>query len=496
MNQPSKFRWLPLFRSGQSLAPRAFLSALLLGLAFICSPPGLIAQTDDFGDSAADPIRLFERGQAAHSRGEFERALEYYEQAIKVRPDFPEAEFQRGNALVALSRFSEAENAFRRATELKKDWSMPYSALGALMVRRQHDSEAEPFFRQALTVDPKDNVALRMLSELRLRAGDKKEALELARRAATDTDAPASARVILAIAQRANGDSQSAKASLDSILSDEPNNLAAIMERADLMIDEKNLDAAIKDLKAAQKLKPADKVILARLAYVYQEAGRLDEAQAIAKAAGLEVQSQTGDGLHVIGTKEEIDAANSSDPAVSRKAIERLLEKNPRNPTLMAQLGAAYRTDDPGRSLEYYRRAAEIDPKSVDYALEYAAALVQAKRYAAAAHILRQVIKVNPENYVAHTNLATALYQQKDYQSAIPEYEWIAKAKPELAVVHYFIATAHDYLREYVDALVSYETFMAKADPATNQLEIEKVKLRLPTLRRQIQLKEGVKRKP
>jgi tetratricopeptide (TPR) repeat protein len=425
-----------------------------------------------------------------------ERALDYYEQAIKVRPDFPEAQFQRGNALVALSRFTEAEPAFRRAIELKKDWSLPYSALAALMVRRQRDSEAEPIFRQALTADPKDNVALRMLSELRLRAGDKKEALDLAQRAASDPEAPASARVVLAIAQRSNGDNQAAKASLESVLKDDPSNLAALMERADVLTDEKNFDAAIKDLKTAQKLKPEDKVILARLAYVHQEAGQLEEAQSVAKAAGLEVPSQSGDGLRVIGTKEEIDAANSSDPAVSRKALERLLEKNPRNATLMAQLGASYRTEDPGRSLEYYRRAAEINPKSIDYALGYAAALVQAKKFAAAAHILRQVVKLNPENYVAHANLATALYEQKDYQAAIPEYEWIAKAKPELAVVHYFIATSHDYLREYEDALVSYETFLARADVKTNQLEIDKVKLRLPSLRRQIQLKEGVKRKP
>src|SRR5437762_2279009 len=67
------------------------------------------AQTDEFGDSAADPVKLFERGQNAHAHGDFEKALEFYEQAIKVRPEFPEAEFQKGNALVSLSRYDEAE---------------------------------------------------------------------------------------------------------------------------------------------------------------------------------------------------------------------------------------------------------------------------------------------------------------------------------------------------------------------------------------------------
>jgi hypothetical protein len=69
------------------------------------------------------------------------------------------------------------------------------------------------------------------------------------------------------------------------------------------------------------------------------------------------------------------------------------------------------------------------------------------------------------------------------------------KAKPDLTVAYYFIATSHDYLGEYEQALAAYETFIARADPKTNQLEIEKVNLRLPTLRRQIKLGEGVKQK-
>ena len=96
----------------------------------------------------------------------------------------------------------------------------------------------------------------------------------------------------------------------------------------------------------------------------------------------------------------------------------------------------------------------------------------------------------------ARANLATALYESKRYQEAIPEYEWIVATKPEVGVAHYFIATSHDYLGESPAALVSYEKFLSVADPKTNQLEIDKVKLRLPTLRRQIQLGEGVKKKP
>ena len=469
----------------------------LLPLCINAGPKAFAQGVEAFGDDAADPVRLFERGQSAHARGEIEKALAYYEQALKVRPEFPEAEFQRGNALASLGRLDEADAAFRRAISFKKNWSLPYSALGVVLVRQNRDKEAEQFFNQALTVDNKDNVALRMLADLRLRAGDTKSALDFAKRATANPDAPSSAWVALALAEKANGNIAGAKAALEHVLSEEPQNVAALIERADLLTNEKNFELAIADLKTAAKLKPADKAVLSRLAYALQQAGKTEEAQAVAKSAGIETQPPAGANANgVVGTPEEIEAANNADPAVARKALEKLLEKNPRSAMLLGRLGASYRTDDPARSLDYYRRASEIQPDAPDYALGYAAALVQARRFPEAAGILRQVVKMSPDNYVAHANLATALYEAKRYQDAIPEYEWIVTAKPEVSVVHYFIATSHDYLGEYPEALASYEKFLSVADPNTNQLEIDKVKLRLPTLRRQIQLGEGAKKKP
>jgi tetratricopeptide (TPR) repeat protein len=456
----------------------------------------LNAQTDEFGDTAADPVKLFERGQSAHARGEFEKALEFYEQAIKVRPEFPEAEFQRGNAL-SLSRFDEADAAFRRAITLKKNWSLPYSALGALLMRRDKDQEAATVFQQALTIDPQDNVALRMLSEIRLRSGNPKEAVEFAARATQGQDAPNSAWIGLAIAERANNNKAAARKILDKVLTDEPGNWTALLERADLLTDDKAYDLAVADLQSAAKLRPGDKVVYARLAFVYQQAGKTDEAAAAAKTAGLELQPSTnGDKTKVIGTPEEIGAANSDDAAISRPAIQKLIEKNPHSATLVARLAASYRVDDPNRSLELFRRAAEMEPTVPDYAVGYAAALVRARRFPEAIGVLVQVLKINPQNYAAHTNLGTALYEAKRYSEAISEFEWVVTSKPEVVVAHYFIATSHDYLGEYPEALVAYEKFLASADPKTNQLEIEKVKLRLPMLQRQIQLGQGAKKKP
>ncbi|HEU4767050.1 MAG TPA: tetratricopeptide repeat protein [Pyrinomonadaceae bacterium] len=472
------------------------LIATCFGLLFAGLTVRVAAQDDPFGDSAADPIRLFERGQSAHARGDLIKAIGFYEQALKVKPDFPEAEFQRGNALASLGRSVEAEEAFRLAISQKKNWSLPHSALGAMFMRSRRDADAEQSFRNALKIDSQDGIALRLLAEIRLRAGDAKDALNLAVRATAIPEPPASAWIIRAGAERANGDKAAAKATLDRVLNDEPANVAALMERADVLTDEKNFDAAIADLRAAEKVKPGEKSILARLAYVLQQAGRNEEAMEAAKAGGIDVQQAAGDTKGVIGTPGEIEAANSDDTILARRALEKLIEKNPNNAMLFGRLGASYRTEDPAKSLQYYRRASELQPEAAEYAIGYAAALVQARRFGDAAQILRQVVRLQPDNYAAHANLATALYEGKRYSEAIPEYRWIVTTKPEITVAHYFIATSHDYLGEYPEALASYEKFLATADAKTNQLEIDKVRLRLPSLRRQIQLGEGAKKKP
>ena len=484
-----------LSRVVRSCAHFAFFAA---GLLLLCGSHSMTrAQEDAFGDGGADPVKLFERGQNAHAHGDLLKALEFYEEAIKVRPEFAEAEFQRGNALVGLGRLAEAESGFRRAIELRKDWSLPYSALGTLLVRINRDVDAEPVLRQAIKLEAENNLALRMLADIRLRAGDAKEALDFARRATGDKEAPASTWLLQAMAERATGDNTRALVSLNRVLEMEPVNLSALMERAEIRIASGDNALAIADLKAVEPLIKGEKANFSRLAADYQLAGRPDEARRIGEAAGLNQRTEgsaKGE-LTVMGTPEEIEAANSDDPTAALKALEKLLGKNPDNAMLLARLGAAYRTADPIRSLDYYKRATAIEPANPDYATGYSSALVQARRFAEAAAVLRRVIAAAPNNYAAHANLATALYELKQFAPALDEYEWLLKAKPDLTVAYYFIATAHDYLGEYEQALAAYESFLARADAKTNQLEIEKVKLRLPSLRRQIQLGQGVKRK-
>ena len=478
---------------------RRFLFAIIVFALVAVSASAAAAQTVDYTDGESDPVKLFERAQNAHAKGDLERALALYEEAIKLRPEFPEAEYQRGIALVALKRPAEAEIAFRRAIELRKDWALPHSALGSLLSQTEKDKEAEPLLRRALLLGAKDFTTLDSLSTVRWRAGDKPEALALAQRATNeDENASSYAWAWRGMVERSAGDSNAAIPSFERALRLDPRNAIALKGRAEVRIASKAYDQAIEDLKAALLIVPGDKEISLRLARVYELAGKKDDAQRIYEAFGQSVDPPTPQlpgVLNVKGSAEDIAAANADDPKVAQPALEKLIAANPKNAGLFARLGEVTRRLDPQKSAASYRRANEIDPHNPRYATGYAAALVQARRFAEAVAILRQVIALAPNEYAAHANLALALYELKDFPKALPEYEWLAAARPEIAATYFFIAIAHDNLEEYQQALEAYEKFMSLADPSVNKLEIEKVNLRLPKLRDQIRRGQGVKKK-
>ena len=487
---------LSLSRSRQTLS----WALALLFVAWCCQLAP--AQTEDPTDGETDPVRLFERGQNAHAKGDLPRALALYEGALKLRPEFPEAEYQRGMALTALDRSPEAEQAFAHAIDLKKDWLLPNSALGALLAGAGRDKEAEPFLRRAIQLGAKDAVTLDSLSAVRLRAGEKEEALALARAATDDENANASAWAWRGTVERANGNAAASLTSLEHSLQIQPNYVAALQERAELRFQSGDYEHAIEDLKAVLSVKPGDKNISLRLAQFYKSAGKTNEAQQIYQALGVTDSGGPPSSRAfnqpltlIVGTREEIDAANSDDPATARIALDKLVSKNPKNAELFAHLGEVTRRTDPQKSAESYRRANEIDRANPKYATGYAAALVQLRRFAEAESILRRVLAAAPSEYTAHANLALALYEMKRYAEALPEYDWLAAARPEIAATYFFIATAHDNLGEYQQALDAYEKFLSRADQVSNKLDIEKVNLRLPRLRDQISRGQGAKRK-
>jgi tetratricopeptide (TPR) repeat protein len=470
-------------------------AAVLLALALFCVPVSHAQTTSDDPDAEDDPVQLFQQGQDAHEAGDLNRALELYERALKVRPEFPEAEYQRGNAFAALERLGEAEGSFRRAIELQPEWSLPYLSLSRLMIRTERFDDAEKLLTRSLELDENNLIAPVALTDVYLRTKAPREKLlsllEILKRDTSSEPANATLWLSRGSVERALDDKKAAMASFDRALQIDKQNVAALMERAELRAEANNFEGALVDALLAQRASRSSLASSLLVARIYAQSGKTDEALRTLDA--LDEASQRLPEVLALRTSLTKDCGSLT--VEERAAEEELLKQQPRNAGLIECLGASLRTTDPTRSLELYRQAAEIEPSNIRYATGYAAALVQARRFAEAAIIMRRIIEVQPDNFAAHTNLATALYELKQFPAALAEFRWLLEKKPDLVVAYFFIATAHDNLGEYTDALAAYETFLARADAQKNQLEIDKVNLRLPTLRNQVKRGEGAKKK-
>lgn len=437
-------------------------------------------------DEEKDPVALFNKGQDAHEKGDLKTALDFYNEALKIAPEFPEAEYQKGSALKSLGQNAEAEKSFRKSTQLRENWILPLVGLGETLVQSNKLSEAETVLNKAVALEPNNSAIYVALTELRIKEKSSPERLkELLSKvqslSASNSDSSLfAARGAL---ERKLNDFPAAQNSLKKALQIDAQNSFALSEYTELAILAKNFDEAEKTANNLIKKSPNFPEYRFLLAKVYASAGKSGEALKI-------LETLDGKNADVVALRNSLTINDTKDISV----LEAQLATDPQNASLLGRLCNLTRTV-PAKALEYCRQASEKDPSNINHAIGFGAALVQAKQFASAITLLRRLLQIEPDNQTIRANLALALFELKNYAEAKNEYEWLIKNSPNLAVAYYFLAICHDNLREYEEAKTNYRKFLELADSSQNQLEIDKVNLRLPSLERQIQQGGGSKKR-
>ncbi|MEO6587996.1 MAG: tetratricopeptide repeat protein [Pyrinomonadaceae bacterium] len=433
-----------------------------------------------------DAVKYFNQAQEAHEKGDLQTALDFYDAAIKIFPEFPEAEYQRGNALLSLGKTDDAEKSFRRALELRADWTLPMTNLGALLVQKNNFAEAEKLLTKATAENQINFAAYAALTDLRLKTKAGTETLKELLTKIQDLTSKASPTAAIwssrASLENALGDKISAKTSLKRALAINPSDKSALLEQAEIALAESDKSTALEAAKILEKNAPNSPAVKFLQARILASNGSIGEAIKILDS----IQNPT---TEVTSLREKILASGS----VNVVELEKQLEKDEKNSIILGRLCAILRTESPTKALEYCRRASEAEPDNINHAVGFGAALVQTRQYENAVAVFKRILQIAPDNFTARANLATALFQLKRFGEAKTEYVWLTEKQPDLAIAYYFLAIAHDSLGEYLDAGANYQQFLKIADATQNRLEIEKVNLRLPGLEKLIKEKKGKK---
>lgn len=487
----------------------------LIVVLIIFLPISLAAQTKPTGQQAGknqaqDEERfkqvsaLFEAGQAAHQRGDYERAIEQYTAALKLEPSFWQIELQLSAANLALKRLELARQSIEKvidqlaqysdAPELKQSMVRAQLVLGEIALAESKTGESEKAFRKVLEISPQSAHAHAGLAEIFLTTNKFNEAATEAKTAIDLGDQRTTTYALYAevlVAARRNDE---ALVVLNELLKREPSYGAAFRYRAEVFAARADFSNAIKDLQAALKFEPrlSDQMRLAELLArnkqfeeaiaLYHQALKDDPANKEAQTALAALMIESGKSAEAI------------------PKLESLLQTQPDRADIRAQLAELYLATHPEKALEQYSLASKLEAANVAHQLGVGTALIKLRRFQEAVPVLRLVLSSNPKpelGYFAHTNLATALFELDDYANAAREFIWILNQQHErkrAAITLYFLGICFDKLGDLEQAQKVYEQFLSLAS-SDNQLEIDKVKLRLPSLKRQLEKGQGKRKK-
>ncbi|MCO6512373.1 MAG: tetratricopeptide repeat protein [Aridibacter famidurans] len=477
------------------MRPFVFSATFLFIAAFITAPFGSYvygqedeeeftqtAPADLSQDDTEKAIKAFNAGQDAHEAGELDKALEHYREAIRLFPEFPEAEYQIGSIYESRGDLASAEQAYRLAIEYKPDWTLPMAALGGLLVTKGEYQAAGAVLRKTLDLDGMCIPCYPAMTEVLLKTGAAPEVLASHLQKLTiltsKAKIPASIWAAKAAVERESGDLAAASESIRRALlldEDDGPSLAQLVEIRIASGDAEGASAIAKRLVEADPASVPAKIQLARAEHL---AGRTPQAVSL-----LEPFAGTSKAAAELLASIKLDSESDPGP------LEAMLAEKPDDPGLLGRLCEITRRSAPEKSLDYCLRASKAEPTNIKHAIGYAGALLQLDRNPEAAALLTRLKQNYPDNFTVRTNLAFALFKLERFDDACVEYEWVTSKEPELAAGFYFLAICFDRLERYVDAMANYQRFLRLADSGNFADEISRVELRLPILEKQI--KEG-----
>ncbi len=347
-------------------------------------------------------------------QAQYERAAEFFRQAIEAGAEGADPWLELGMALEALGQREEAEEALLRAFKIEP--GSPHG-LADLLWRAGEHEEALRVLERAARLRP-DRVDLRMaygdMAAAMWRVQDAERAF--AEVAELDGAFPWAAVRLAAMLRRQRRWDEAA-GTLTDLLASRPGHAAALLEMGRLLADKGEGREALETLRQATR--SSDYEVAARLAMarLHCAAGRyeqaVDEARmaiaARADAEGFAVLAQGFIGL--------------ADWPKAQGAVAKALEASERSPAAWvaaARLARAWGEAD--EALEHAKRAIDLDPYCAEAVALEARLWVERGPGAHAIALMRRALELNPWDPELHWELAEVLREAGDAEGAIEHY--------------------------------------------------------------------------
>jgi tetratricopeptide (TPR) repeat protein len=230
-------------------------------------------------------------GGALEAKGRPDEAISFYREALRLKPDYVEAHNTLGTALVKQGQIDEAIGQFQEALLLKPDYAYAHYNLGIALAMKGQTDEAISQYQEAIRLKPDFAEAHNNLGAALVRQGQTGEAIVQFQEVLELQPGNAPAQITL-------GDLLSRMGRLDEAILHYRQALEIFPQDAGLLnnlawIRAANAEARFRDgpeavrlaERACQVTEYKQPMVMGTLAAAYAEAGRFDEAVAMAEKA-------------------------------------------------------------------------------------------------------------------------------------------------------------------------------------------------------------------
>ena len=224
----------------------------------------------------ADAFHLL--GVLCQQTGRSDLAVAYIGEAVRLRPNFPEAHANLGSVFGQLGRLDEAVASLRQALQFNPNYAEAYNNLGNAYREQKKLDEAVTALTQCLRLKSQDTEALNNLGLAYQEQGKLDEAIGSYREALRLRPGYAEAFSNLGVAYREQGKLDESIGSYREALRLRPGYAEAHSNLGVAYQEQGRLDEAIGCYREALRLRPGYAEAYSNLGLAYQGQGKLDDA--------------------------------------------------------------------------------------------------------------------------------------------------------------------------------------------------------------------------
>ncbi len=310
------------------------------------------------------PDVRFKLGLAYLREGAHEAATREFQEALRINPRYTEARFYLGVAYLDERLFSKALPHFERAVEEQPEYADLRCYLGATYFHLGDLEKAKAEFERALAISPRYKKACYYHGLLLYMLGEKKRATELITEAIDGEMTRTPLNVSLALVHLREGNLEEAMTVLHEILNAGSGSPDVLYFIGEVYLRMEHFDDAENFFRKALEGNPSFLRAREKLAHVMMKKGRIEEAERLLES----LETEFADLYKIKGDIK-------------------------------------FHRGDIDSALSLYRKSLEVNSEYGEAVLSLAMTLRKKGREEEAEQILKRLIEVDPENVVARSML-------------------------------------------------------------------------------------------